>query len=73
MAASDDYVTNHAWVRTVGRPDAIDDIADQFERPAAATQPASSTGGTDRAARWPLRSRGWRSSGWLHPQLREPA
>lgn len=28
-----DYVTNDAWVRTLGRPDAIDDIADQFERP----------------------------------------
>ena len=27
-----DYVTNSAWLATPSRPDAIDDIADQFER-----------------------------------------
>jgi hypothetical protein len=34
--AGEQYVTNDAWVRSLGRPDAIDEIADQFERPVAA-------------------------------------
>ena len=28
-----DYVTSQAWTTRPGRPDAIDEIADQFERP----------------------------------------
>ena len=33
---SDDYVSNRAWLRPAGRPDAIDEVADAFERPSAA-------------------------------------
>ena len=51
----DSYVTYASWVRTTGRVDAVDEIADQFERPVAtsvwpvaATQPWSRT-----ASRWP--------------------
>ncbi|MCW2496947.1 hypothetical protein [Jatrophihabitans sp.] len=32
--SAEPYVTNSAWLEPVGRPDAIDEIADQFERPA---------------------------------------
>jgi hypothetical protein len=28
------YVTNGAWLSTASRADAIDEVADQFERPA---------------------------------------
>lgn len=27
------YVMNVGWLRSVGRPDLVDDVADQFERP----------------------------------------
>lgn len=27
------YVMNEAWIRQEGRPDLIDEVADQFERP----------------------------------------
>jgi hypothetical protein len=30
---ADDYVTNDAWLHPSARADAIDEIADQFERP----------------------------------------
>lgn len=30
---TDDYVTNSAWLALASRPDTIDEIADQFERP----------------------------------------
>jgi hypothetical protein len=33
---TDDYVTNDAW-NTAARPDTIDEIADEFERPSGAT------------------------------------
>lgn len=58
------YVTQHAWVRTLARPDLIDEIADQFERPSepvGTPQPAET-----RKAGWPQRSRGWRSINRLH-------
>ena len=55
---TDEYVTNDAWVRTVGRPDAIDDVADQFERPSGAARFWSH--GAAPAIAWPERSRGWR-------------
>ena len=29
---AEDYVSNAAWHSTAGRSDAIDDVADQFER-----------------------------------------
>ncbi len=31
-----EYVTNAAWLRTAGRADAIDEVADAFERPSGA-------------------------------------
>ena len=31
--SDDSYVTNSAWRASAGRADAIDEIADQFERP----------------------------------------
>ena len=31
--ADDTYVTNAAWLEPATRPDTIDEIADQFERP----------------------------------------
>ncbi len=52
--SDDSYVTNGAWLRQVGRPDLVDDIADQFERPVAAAA-------ADQEVAWPRRSRGWRS------------
>jgi hypothetical protein len=30
------YVTNDAWLRDAGRPDLIDEVADQYERPTGA-------------------------------------
>jgi len=33
--SDESYVSNAAWLRTTGRVDTIDDVADQFERPAA--------------------------------------
>jgi hypothetical protein len=33
---ADDYVTNDAWLHPSARADAIDEIADQFERPSGA-------------------------------------
>jgi len=32
--ADETYVMNVEWIRHVGRADLIDDVADQFERPA---------------------------------------
>ena len=32
MDAMSDYVTNESWLGSSRRPDAIDDVADQFER-----------------------------------------
>ena len=72
MADSDGYVTNDTWVRTAGRPDAIDEVADQFERRAAATPLGLVTTG-EPAIGWPPHSRGWHSISRLHQQLREPA
>jgi hypothetical protein len=54
-----DYVTNDAWLRQVGRPDAIDEIADQFEHPVARGAEAfwSAESGTP----WPRTPLGWRA------------
>jgi hypothetical protein len=54
---SDTYVTTAAWRSSAGRADLIDEVADQFERPAARAG--------DEVA-WPRRSRGWRSAERLH-------
>ena len=34
---TDDYVTNDAWLTKAARPDTIDEIADEFERPSGST------------------------------------
>jgi hypothetical protein len=63
----DDFVTRADWRHDAARPDAIDEIADEFERRAAPEhQSAPVARGTARGyalARWPSRSRGWHSDG----------
>lgn len=54
----DDYVTNAAWLREVSRPDLIDDVADQFERPVS---PGVEAFWTREEGHWPRTPRGWRS------------
>ena len=56
---SEDYVSNAAWVRPAGRPDAIDVVADQFERPAEPGPEAFWN--AESTARWPRAPRGWRA------------
>lgn len=58
------YVTRSEWVRPEGRPDAIDEIADQFERPGGALPAGVEVSG------WPQRSRGWTEVSRLHPERR---
>jgi hypothetical protein len=65
------YVTNDSWVQRAGRPDVIDDVADQFERPVATD--GVSFWSTDADAGWPRRSRGWRSLERVHPRAVERA
>lgn len=62
------YVTNAAWLRQVGRVEAIDDVADGFERPAAPG--AEAFWSPAPAGRWPKASRGWRRADRLHPRWR---
>jgi hypothetical protein len=61
-----EYVTNDAWVRSVGRPDAIDDIADQFERPVPAVG-MESFWSRERES-WGSGPRARRSLQWMHPR-----
>jgi hypothetical protein len=61
-----DYVTHAAWVRTAGRVDAIDEVADSFERPSAAEFWTPGSG-----ARWPRSAGGWRSMARMHPRTVE--
>jgi hypothetical protein len=77
-----DYVTYEGWTAGLpiaGRPDAIDDIADQFERrpePVASSAElvAGSSGEAfEPAVAWPRASRGWRSMARLHPRSTERA
>jgi hypothetical protein len=67
--AEQEYVTNDAWLRTVGRPDLVDEVADQFERPVAAGLESfwTAAGG----ASWPRSSKGWRSLERMHPRTVE--
>lgn len=65
MADEPNYVTRSTWVRQVGRPDLVDEVADTFERPAATLETALDT--TPRDPAWPRRSRGWRPAERLHP------
>jgi hypothetical protein len=67
--AEQEYVTNDAWLRSVGRPDLVDDIADQFERPMELGP--ESFWAADAGARWPRSSKGWRSMERLHPRAAE--
>ena len=68
--ADPDYVDRGSWLRIAGRADAIDEVADEFERRDAAPAPHSSAAAarTAAASRWPSRSRGWRSADLLHPR-----
>ena len=63
-----DYVTNEPWLARAGRSDAIDEIADQFERPARGAEEfwtvAAKVVALSRAEHaWPRASRGWRAAG----------
>jgi hypothetical protein len=66
--ADESYVTNAAWVRQVGRPDLIDDVADQFERPVARGMESfwSQHQATRRRG-----ARGWRGLDRIHPRSLE--
>jgi hypothetical protein len=61
-----DYVSNAAWIDPPARADAIDDVADQFERPVG--EPAWVG---EPALRWPRSSRGWRSRERMHARSLE--
>jgi hypothetical protein len=51
------YVSSSAWLRQIGRPDHVDEIADQFERPVAQGMESFWQQGD----KWPRTPRGWRS------------
>ena len=53
---SREYVTNAAWLRTTGRPDSIDEVADQFERPTRGAEEFWTSGTT---VAWPRTPRAW--------------
>lgn len=63
--ADESYVTNAAWLRQVGRPELVDDVADQFERP---DRPGLESFWSARESRM---TRGWRSFERLHPRTLE--
>jgi hypothetical protein len=70
--ADETYVMNGSWIREVGRPDLIDDVADQFERPVAVGMVSYwSRGEVHEQRGWPRPSRGWRSMDRLHPRTLE--
>jgi hypothetical protein len=54
-AESAEYVTQEAWATPSGRPELIDEVADQFERPSGAQAYWSLDAGT----RWPRHPQGW--------------
>lgn len=58
------YVTNGTWMHPTGRADAIDDVADQFERPVAGREAFWTSQPT---GAWPLSSSGWLSRELMHP------
>ncbi len=58
-----DYVSTVTWLRTAGRRDVVDVVADEFERPGLPRH--------DELVRWPRSSRGWRSQDRLHPRVLE--
>lgn len=63
------YVSNRGWRRPAGRAEAIDDVADQFERPDTAGATAFWT--AEAELRWPRSPRGWRSLERMHPRAVE--
>jgi hypothetical protein len=67
--ADETYVMNGAWIRHVGRPDLIDEVADQFERPP--TDGMVSFWSKYEETGWPRSSRGWRSRDRLHARSLE--
>jgi hypothetical protein len=60
------YVTNDAWLRTAGRPGSIDEVADQFERPAG-----EAAFWSEQPVQWPRSSRGWRPPEHVHQRAPE--
>jgi hypothetical protein len=66
---TNDYVTSDAWIRQVGRPDLIDDVADQFERTVARGAEAFWTPAS--GTKWPRTPRGWRSMDRMHARSLE--
>ena len=65
----DTYVTHANWLRHGGRPDLIDEVADQFERPVSDGAQAFWTG--DEIVEWPRGSRGWHSIDHRYPRRLE--
>ncbi len=63
--AEQTYVSTAAWLRPAGRPDHVDEIADQFERPAAHGAESSAAPST----RWPRTSLGWRKVPRVRPRV----
>jgi hypothetical protein len=57
----EDYVSNAAWVRPAGRPDTIDEVADQYERPVAGSGSIAFWGAPETSG-WPRSPRSWRPS-----------
>jgi hypothetical protein len=51
--SDDSYVTNAAWLRTAGRVDLVDEIADQFERPSDPAWPQVRSDFWGRIVHWP--------------------
>lgn len=67
--SDNDYVTNASWLRQAARVDAIDDVADQFERPVARGVEAFWTPAC--GTPWPRSARSWRSMSSMHPRAVE--
>jgi len=68
----DTYVTQAGWLRTVGRVDLIDDVADHFEHPVTSVWPdGRGDFWGDVAHRWPRSTGALRSAGLLHTRAVE--
>jgi hypothetical protein len=74
----DTYVTHAGWLRTAGRVDLIDEVADSFERPTPPSSPSFSAWPDGRgnfwagaSHRWPRATSAMRSAGLLHPRATE--
>ncbi len=61
------YITNAAWLRPAGRVDQVDEIADQFERPAPSGAQDFWRARVERAQR----GGGWVTADRLRPATRD--